>query len=199
MELFAQLFSLLVVAITTAFVYKKIFAHRSQVSCNSVMLAAMGLSTINGLVMGTILALTQSFSLNCILSMIIGVCTGLILGILFNTMTTIEGMLGGVMGGLMGAMLGAMLELSYIYIITGILIITLLAVTILLVQMIQQEIVIEKEDLPVRFISAHTNKQSLLIVSTSVLLFSGILFSTTYEGQPNEQQPEPTEEHQHHH
>ena len=171
MELFAQLFSLLVVAISTAYVYKKIFTYRHEISCTTVMLAAMGLSTANGLIMGTILALTQSFSLNCILSMIIGVCTGLILGILFNTMTTVEGILGGIMGGLMGAMLGAMLELSYIYIITGILLVVLLTITILFQQLIQEELATAKHEQPIRFNSQHTNKQSLAIVSVSTYYF----------------------------
>ena len=123
MQLVMQYFVLLIVLVTTAYIYYKIFASRHKISCTTVMLAAMGISTLNGLIMGTILALTQSFSLNCILSMIVGISTGVVLGILFNQMTIIEGILGGVMGGLMGAMLGAMLEGPYIFMISSILII----------------------------------------------------------------------------
>lgn len=178
MVLFIQFIALLLIIVSTTLIYRNILAVRQNVSCNTVMLATMTLSTANGLIMGTTLAFTHSFSLNCILSMIIGISTGLILGILYNVMTTIEGIIGGVMGGLMGAMLGAMLKLSYIYIITAILLIILGIVTMLLIKHIQHESQTQPHEVTLPIEQRHLQKLTVGFIAFCVILFSGILVGT---------------------
>ena len=178
MILLMQIITLILICICTLVVYKKLLVGHHKISCNTVMLATMTFSTANGLIMGNVLSLTQSFSLNCILSMIIGIGTGLIFGVIYNIMTTIEGIVGGVMGGLMGAMLGAMLEQAYIYIITAILVAVIIAITILLIKHIQQEIIVDTDDVKLPIMQAGILKLGVGFFVGSIVLFSGILLGT---------------------
>jgi hypothetical protein len=193
MELLIQFTVLLIIIVSTASIYFTILSSRHKVSCNSVMLAAMVLSTMNGLIIGTILALTQPFSLNSILSMIIAISTGLILGAVFNLMTTIEGIVGGIMGGLMGAMLGDMLELTYIYILSVILILLMGLVSVLLVKQIQQEVQSNNQEHAIKN-NIHLNRMTLIITCASLLLYSGILLGTS---SPTSNELHQNELHQH--
>ena len=177
MDLLLQFIALLIAIASTAAIYVTILPIRDKVSCTTVMVVAMGIGTMNGLLIGTILALTQPFSLNCILSIIVGVSTGLILGVMFNYMTTIEGILGGLMGGLMGAMLGEMLTIEYIYIISLMLLVIMGLVTILLIKHIKQEVQPEHTD--ENFKNINFNKLTLIVAFSSLLLFSGILVGSS--------------------
>lgn len=188
MNLIFQFITLLIVMGSTAAIYLTILPIRNKVSCNSIMLAAMAIGTTNGLMMGTVLALTQPFSLNCILSILVGISTGLILGAMFNLMTTIEGILSGLMGGLMGAMLGEMLTLSFIYTISVVLIMIMGLVTVLLIKHLKQEA--EYKDSQANL---DLNKLTFIVAFSSLLLFSGILFVSSF---PNEIE---SETHHHNH
>ncbi|RHW32363.1 hypothetical protein D1B33_16645 [Lysinibacillus yapensis] len=194
MKLVLQFIVLLIIVLSTATIYFKIFASRHKVSCNTVMLAAMVLSTMSGLIMGTILALTQPFSLNSILSMIIAISIGLILGAMFNLMTTIEGMAGGIMGGLMGAMLGEMLDSTYIYILSLVLILLMGVMTILMIKQIKQEGQSVMPQEPTIQKNSSLNRLSLIITCVGLLLFSGILLGTSSPTNSNMNQ----DHHSHH-
>lgn len=174
MGLLLQFLVFFIATLSTAAIYLTILPVRNKVSCNSIMVSAMAIGTMNGLFTGTILALTQSFSLNCILSMIVGVSTGLVLGSMFNFMTTIEGMLGGLMGGLMGPMLGEMLIEEYIYIISAILLVIMGLVTILLIKHIKQEVEYKPENNPVPIMNL--NRLTLVVAFSSFLLFSSLIW-----------------------
>jgi len=155
----------------------------------------MVFSTMNGLIIGTILALTQSFSVNCILPMIVGLCTGIILGATFNLMTTVEGIMGGVMGGLMGAMLGTMLDFSYIYFLALTLLFILGGVTVCLIKLINQEAhtISNVESFPAK--NSYLKKLTLGIAFSSLALFSGVLVATSH---PVENDIPEVESHEHH-
>ncbi|SDH47249.1 hypothetical protein SAMN04487975_10522 [Planococcus glaciei] len=184
MELFLQFIALSAVIAFTAAVYFRILPVREKVSCNSIMIAAMALGTMNGLIMGTMLALTQSFSVNCILSLIVGMSTGVILGATFNSMTAIEGMLGGVMGGLMGAMLGEMLIVEFIYLLSLVLMLVSGLVVVLLIKHIGEETGTQKARNNLK--KPSFGKLTLIVAGTSLLLFLGIAVGTNVPSEHNE-------------
>lgn len=187
MKLLIQFVVLLLIAVPTAMIYLRILPARHKVSCNTVMLAAMVLSTMSGLIMGTILALTQPFPLNSILSMIIAICIGTILGALFNLMTTIEGIVGGIMGGLMGAMMGAMMDTEYIYILTLVLLLLIGVVTLLLSIHITIEAETHHSQQPTIKNGKSLNRLSIILTCVGFLLFSGILLGTNAPSSNSEQ------------
>ncbi|MER1987238.1 MAG: hypothetical protein ABS948_15230 [Solibacillus sp.] len=66
--------------------------------------------------------------------------------------------------------------------------------------LIKQELDETADKSPAHVMSTQTNKYSLIIVSTSVLLFSGVLFGANYSADHEpEQHQEPVEELHHHH
>lgn len=189
MEIYMLLITFFIIISSSGVTYYSIVKAKNKVSCHTVMLATMTLSTANGLIIGTVLGLSQSFSMNCILSMTVGISTGMILGILFNMLTTIEGIVSGVMGGLMGAMLGAMLETSAIYFVASMLLFIIIFLTILLVKQIQQEVKGISIEVAIPIEKHPLNKLTIVFLAFSIILCSTVIISTSLSTNTIEEQP----------
>ncbi|ARK30192.1 hypothetical protein [Halalkalibacter krulwichiae] len=177
MNVFIQISVIAIISLFILQTFRLIYPIRKKVTCATGMMATMIISSMAGLIVGTILPLSQNYTMSSILAMIIGIGAGVIIGILFNTMTILEGIMGGIMGGLMGAMMGEMLPVQSIYIVTIVLLVVLLITLLLLKKTIKEEAGIVHITEPT---GVQIKSLSIIISCVTVAMFMMIMFGFSF-------------------
>ncbi|OZU89110.1 hypothetical protein CIL03_08860 [Virgibacillus indicus] len=132
--LITLLFSVIIV-VKTAY-------NRTKIPCMTGMMIAMTLGMSVGLLLGVIFGIlfTDDFFIATLLGMVTGMAVGFLAGVPVSIMAVLDGLLSGFMGGMMGAMLGAMIAVEYHETIVKIMFFLFLAMVLILIYMMQNEI-----------------------------------------------------------